>query len=303
LPTIIRPRSSPFVHLGSDFRELIAYRHLISSLFVREFKGRYRSSPSAIAFSLIAPLIQVAVMTIAIGFILNAGPKNLSAYILCATIPFGFFQASLMAGFSGIDLMQGLIKRIYFPREIFVITTVSVNFIQMVLSLLVFLVYRYGILVFVAGWPGMPPREVLWLPVLMLLTYFVTLGASLFTAAAFFYFEDVRFLVNIFLNLLFYLVPILYFAENIYYSNRISSHLIRSVIYHLYLANPIAWLVTAFKQIFFGQQIISQRGQPLLMSAAFDYRYFALTILSTIVFLVCGYVFFNSMKWKFAERP
>jgi ABC-type polysaccharide/polyol phosphate export permease len=252
---------------------------------------------------MLVPLFQVAIMTFAISFIMGAGPSNLSAYLLCATIPFGFFQSSVMAGFTGIDIMQPLIKRIYFPREIFVVTSVTVNFIQMVLALLVFLLYRYGIMAAIHGWPGMPPREVLWLPVLMLLTYGLTLGASLFTAAAFFYFEDVRFLVNIFLSLLFYMVPILYFAENIYYSTRIASPLVRTLVYHLYLANPIAWLVMAFKQIFFGQQIISARGAPLLMSAAFDYRYFALTIVTTLCFLVGGYLFFNHMKWKFGERP
>jgi lipopolysaccharide transport system permease protein len=253
---------------------------------------------------MVSPLIQVLVMTFAVSYILAAGPKNFSAYALCGTIPFGFFSQSLMSSFTGIDAMQPLIKRIYFPREIFVITTVSVNFVQMVLSLFVFLFYRYGILVLVAGhWPGWPPREVILLPALMLLTYLLTLGASLFTSAAFFYFEDVRFLISVFLGLLFYMVPILYFAENIVYSKKITSDAIRWWVYHLYLANPIAWLVTAFKQIFFGPQIISKPGAPLLLSAPFDFRYLLITCMSTLVILFAGYIFFNTMKWKFAERP
>ena len=237
-------------------------------MLVREWLSRYRSSPSAVAFSMIAPLVQVLVMTLAVGFILNAGPKNLSAYIMCATIPFGFFQTSMMSAFTSIDAMQPLVKRVYFPLEIFVITYVTVNFTQMLLSLFVFIVYRYIILVPFYGWPGPPTHDIFLLPALMLLTYLLTLGSCFFSTAIFFFFEDVRFFINIFLGLLFYLVPILYFAENIFYSTKITSPFIRSLIYHVYLANPIAWIVTAFKQIFFGQQIISQRGHHLLLEDA-----------------------------------
>jgi len=252
---------------------------------------------------MIAPLIQALVMTIAVSFILNAGPRNLSAYIVCATIPYSFLQASIMSSFSGIDAIQPLVKRIYFPREIFVITLVTVNFFQMLLALFTFLIYRYVILVPFYGWPGAPPHEILLLPLLILLTYMLTLGIAFFACALFFYYEDIRFMVNITLNLTFYLVPILYFAENIFYSNKIASPGLRSLIYHVYLANPIAWLVTAFKQVFFGQQIISERHQHILLSAPFDYRYLAITTLTTSLVLFGGYLFFNQMKWKFAERP
>jgi ABC-type polysaccharide/polyol phosphate export permease len=65
----------------------------------------------------------------------------------------------------------------------------------------------------------------------------------------------------------------------------------------------MAWIVTAFKQIFFGRQIISQRGHQAILSAPFDYRYFAITTVTTLIIFVGGYLFFNQMKWKFAERP
>jgi lipopolysaccharide transport system permease protein len=301
--TTIRPRDTAFGSLRADLAELVAYAPLLRQMFIRDWLNRYRSSTSAVALSMVAPLIQVLVMTFAVEFVLNAGPRNLSVYILCATIPFGFFQTSIMSAFTGIDVIQPLVKRMYFPREVFVISYVTINFVQMLLSLLVFLVYRYAIMPLFLPWPGPPPMEVLWLPVLMLLAYMLTLGTALFTSALFFYFEDVRFMINVVLSLMFYLVPILYYPENIFYSHKIASPWLRSAIYHVYLANPLAWIVDAFKQIFFGQQIISQRGHSHLLSAPFDYRYFAInTILSCLV-LIGGYLFFNQMKWKFAERP
>lgn len=308
MATVIRPRASALTNIRSDISELLTYRHLLRRMFIRAWLARYRSSPSAVVISMIAPLLQVLVMTFAVEFILAAGPKNLSVYILCATIPYGFFQASIMSSFSGIDAMQPMVKRVYFPREVFVITDVTINFVQMLFALGVFLVYRYGVMTLISGWPGLPPNEILLLPALLVLTYLLTLGVALFTSAVFFYFEDVRFMVNILLSLMFYLMPILYFAENIFYSAklpsiRFGSHTLKWWIYHLYLANPMAWIVTAFKQIFFGRQIISQRGHQAILSAPFDYRYFAITTVTTLIIFVGGYLFFNQMKWKFAERP
>ncbi len=242
-------------------------------------------------------------MTYAVEFIMNAGPKNLSVYILCASIPYGFFQMSIMSAFSGIDAMQPMVKRVYFPREIFVITDVTINFVQMLFAIVVFVVYRYVVVVPFVGWPGPIPHEILLLPLILMLSYFLTLGVSLFTSAVFFYFEDVRYMVNLLLGFMFYLLPILFFAENINYSGKIASPGLRWWIYHIYLANPMAWIVTAFKQIFFGQQIISQRHKHNLLSAPFDYRYFAIATVTTACIFLGSYVFFNHMKWKFAERP
>ncbi len=81
------------------------------------------------------------------------------------------------------------------------------------------------------------------------------------------FYEDVKFILNIVMGFLFYLLPIIYFAENIFFSSRIPPAL-RWWAYHLYLANPLAWIITAFKQIFFGVQNIANVNAPPVLQRA-----------------------------------
>ena len=153
------------------------------------------------------------------------------------------------------------------------------------MALAVFLFFRYGITTALFGWPGLPPAAIFWFPVVLAILIAFTLGITFILCAWTTFFEDVKYLVSTGMNLVFYLLPIIYFAENIYYSSRIPVHW-RSMLYHIYLLNPMAWIVTAFKQMFFAQTVISSRVLgPSIMSARFDWRYCAITGIVSLLFL------------------
>ena len=96
------------------------------------------------------------------------------------------------------------------------------------------------------------------------------------------------------MGFLFYLLPIIYFAENIVYSARIPhrsalGHTLAWWLYHLYLLNPLAWIITAFKQIFFGVAVISNVNAPqVLYNAPFDWRYLLITTATSVGRLPVG---------------
>lgn len=301
--TVIEARTgSP--GLLAEGRELWRYRHLIRILAERDLRVRYKNSVLGIGWTLVNPLIQVFVLTVALGYILGTGPKNLSAYIFCATIPWTFFQTSVLDASTSVLIKMPLLKKVYFPREIPLIATVCQNFVQFLISLVLFAVYRWGITTLLFQWPGLPPRELWLLPWLVMILFLLTLGTSFFVAAANVFYEDIKFILSLGMGFLFYLMPIIYFAENIIYSTRIHSETARWWAYHLYLANPMAWLLTAFKQVFFGRAVISNVGAArVLHSAPFDWRFLLLTTLTSLLVCWGGYAFFNSCKWKFTERP
>ncbi len=288
--------------LAANLRELWRYRHLVRTLVERDLRVRYKNSVLGIAWTMVNPLIQVVVLTVAVGYILGSGPKNLSAYIFCATLPWTFFQTAVLDSSSSVLVKLPLLKKVYFPREIPLIATVCQNFVQFGISLVVFIVYRWGLTTVVYGWPGLPPREILWLPALVLMLFLLTLGVSFFVCAANVFYEDVKFIVATGMTFLFYLMPIIYFPENIFFSARIPARW-HWWAYHLYLANPLAWIVTAFRQVFFPPAIISARGAAPVHSAPFDYRYFAIAAALSVAVCLAGYSYFNARKWKFTERP
>ena len=300
---VIKARSGS-AGLLAELRELWAYRHLVRVLVERDLRVRYKNSVVGIAWTMINPLVQVFVLTIAIGYILRSGPRNLSAYIFCATVPWTFFQTSVLDSATSVLVKLPLLKKVYFPREIPLIATVCQNFVQFLISLTIFMLYRWVVTPLLYPGSTWPPVQILYLPLLIVLLFLLTLGVSFIVATANVFYEDVKFILSIVMGFLFYLLPIIYFAENIVFSDRIPPNL-RWWAYHLYLANPLAWIVTAFKQVFFGVADISPAHAPLPhdFSAAFDWRFLLLTTLTSAVICLGGYAFFNSRKWKFTERP
>lgn len=304
---VIRARPGS-LGLAEEARELWRYRHLVRTLVERDLRVRYKNSVLGIAWTMVSPLVQVFVLTVAIGIILGAGPRNLSAYIFCATIPWTFFQTALLDSSTSVLAKLGLLKKVYFPREIPLIATVCQNFVQFLISLGVFVVYRFVLTPLLHGGSVAPPRELLWLPFVTFLLFLLTLGTAFFVATVNVFYEDVKFILQLTLGFLFYLLPIIYFAENIVISARIPGYVFLGKalswwVYHLYLVNPIAWIITAFKQMFFGVQNIAKPGDPVFLSAPFDWRYLLITAVMSTLICLGGYAFFNSRKWKFTERP
>lgn len=304
---VIRPRSGR-LSLIAEARELWQYRHLVRTLVERDLRVRYKNSVLGVAWTMVNPLVQVFVLTVAIGFILGAGPKNLSAYIFCATIPWTFFQTAILDSSTSVLAKLGLLKKVYFPREIPLIATVCQNFVQFLVSLGVFVVYRFVITPLLHGGNVTPPLALLWLPVVVAILFLLTLGVAFFVATVNVFYEDVKFILTLTLGFLFYLLPIIYFAENIVTSARIPPLVLlgRTLpwwVYHLYLVNPLAWIITAFKQMFFGVQNIAKPGDPIFLSASFDWRYLLIAGALSVAICLAGYSFFNSRKWNFTERP
>ena len=292
--------------LVQEFRELWRFRHLVRTLVERDLRVRYKNSVLGIAWTLVSPIISVLVLTFAIGYILSSGPQNLSAYIFCATVPWTFFSSAISDSSTSVLNKLGLLKKVYFPREIPLIASVCQNFVQFLIMLGVFCFYRWLLMPLAYGGWTWPPAEILWLPVITLLLFLLTLGVAFFVAAANVFYEDVKFIVSIGMSFLFYLTPIIYFAENIVYSARLNADAGGRVgwwIYHLYLANPLAWIVTAWKQMFFARAVISNRGAAEVLSAPFDYRYFLIATVLSVGICLSGYAFFNARKWRFTERP
>ena len=108
-------------------REVVGYRELIRNLVIRDLKVRYKNSVLGFFWSLANPLLQVATITIIFKYVLNIGIPNYSAYLLCAFLPWTFFQMSVLDASQSILQHGDLVKKIYFPREIFPLASLLVQ--------------------------------------------------------------------------------------------------------------------------------------------------------------------------------
>ena len=290
--------------MREDLRELWRFRELFISVVQREIKIRYKNSALGFLWSFINPLVTTAVMTLVFGTVLSNGIPNYSAYVLAAYLPYMFFQFSVLDSAQSVLGSIQLVKKIYFPREVLPLAAVASNFIHLLLGYVVF--FLFLLTVYLRDRTVIPFQiTTLFLPLLLLINLMLAVGVSLIVSALNTLYEDVKYIVGVLMYLLFFLCPIMYFAEEVANSrSNIQSHYL---IYKLYNLNPIAVLTTAYRKILLAPIKVPIRnpdGKPLdadTLPMAWDYVAYSFVL--SFLIMVGGYALFNRMKWRFVERP
>ena len=101
------------------FRELAAYTDLLRNLVVRDLKVRYRGSVLGFAWSLLNPLLMMAVFTLV--FQVLARTEQIDRYpffLMAALVPWLFTQHALTSAMRSVTSNAQLINKVYFPREL-----------------------------------------------------------------------------------------------------------------------------------------------------------------------------------------
>jgi lipopolysaccharide transport system permease protein len=191
--------------------EYVGARELTWNLTLRELRGRYKRSVLGWTWSLLNPLSTVLVFSIVFKLFLKIEPPvgdpsglhNFALFLLCGLIAWNYVAGAMNQCMDSLVGNRNLIEKVYFPREILVVSTV--------LSLLVSMLIELGVLsviLLIVGNMVLP-----WIPVALVLvaiqTVFV-LGIGLLLSVLNVYFRDVKHLVGIILQALFYSAPIVY---------------------------------------------------------------------------------------------
>jgi homopolymeric O-antigen transport system permease protein len=289
-----------------NLSELWRYRELLLLLIQRDLKVRYKNSILGFGWSFINPLIQVLPITIVMKFLMSADAPNYHAYVFCATLPWIFFSTAVMDSCSSLVSYYGLVRKTYFPREIIPLATVAANFIHFMMALPVFLVYMaansclWWALHGKLDWPLQATAFLIPIPILGL-TLLVT-GVSMFVSVWTLYFEDVRFLTDSALKIVYWVVPVIYFAD-IFLRRDTWGH--GSLLYTLYMLNPLSCLISAFRKLTLVPTIMPgppDQTFPTYPMTGQDWLLLGIALLTSLAFGLVGYQYFCSRKWKLAER-
>lgn len=272
-----------------DFAEVVRYRELLLNLVIRDLKVRYKSSVLGFFWSLTNPLLQVATITIVFKFIMKLTIPNYSAYVLCAFLPWTFFQMSVLDSATSVLFHGHMVKKTYFPREILPASIVLSNLVHFILALGIFFIY-----LLILGTPIL----ITWLllPIIVLIQLLLNMGVAFFVSCLNVFYNDIKYVATVVLSLLFYLTPIIYLAEQIVYSGRVPAAY-KPLVIGIYTVNPLSFLVTAYRKLLLpGYNAAGIHDIPL------NYWYLALAAATSLFIFLAGYAFFNSRKWYFAER-
>ena len=143
------------------------------------------------------------VLTFVFSQLMAASVPHYGVFVLCAILPWTFFSQSLSYAAESIVGNADLIKKVRVAKLVFPVAAVVSNMINFLLSLI-----PLALIVLAMGHPFY--WTWLYLPVPLLALTIFTLGATFFFAAANVYYRDISHILQIVLQVVFYVTPILY---------------------------------------------------------------------------------------------
>lgn len=265
-------------------QNLFDYRELMVTLAWKNVTLRYKQAYLGVAWAVIKPVTLMLIFTLMKSFIgIDSGSIPYPVLTFAALMPWIFFQESASEGVTSVVNNTALIKKIYFPREIFPITSVATKLIELGIN--------FMILAALMAWYGMVPTVyVLWVPVLIFYTVLAALTVSFFGSAVNVYFRDVGQALPVLLSLLMYASPVIYPLQLVKDKLLVQqaagewSHLF----YTLYTLNPLAGIIDAF------QHLVLRGEAPDLVAMVPG-------AISIAVLLPLSYLYFKRAESYFAD--
>lgn len=254
----------------SHLHELWDFRDLIIRLAWSDFKLRYKSSALGFFWSLLEPLLMLLVLYVVFSNLMRIQIEYYQLFLLLGIILWNFLDRGTSMSIWGLIGKPSLVQKVYFPRDILVISTDITALMMTVLEFIVFIIFMIVFKVL----PGM---TILYFPILFIFEILIILGLSMALSALNVYFRDVQFIWRVIVQIGFFATPILYpitiFPENIRW---------------IVMLNPMAQIITMSRDcILYG-----------IPPGPLNLTYVAL---STLVVLLLGYFIFDQMEPKFAE--
>jgi ABC-type polysaccharide/polyol phosphate export permease len=271
-------------------------RELLLNLTLREIRSKYKRTALGQVWSLVNPLATLLIYTVVFALVFRIAPpvgdpSGLSSYALwlvSGLLAFNFFSSALVGGMSSLLGNANLIKKVYFPRDVLVTSTVLAGLSTFATEMVVLIV----VLLIVGAMP-LPFVPVLVLAAVVLM--FFTLGLALALSVLNVYFRDTQHFISIALQILFYASPVLYplsYVEDAVQRFEESGRNLfgwQPPILEIYQLNPLERFLAVFRALLYDNRLPD----------ASDALY---CVGSAVAAMVLGYVVFRRYEGRLAEE-
>ena len=253
------------------FGELFSYREFLKTSVKKDIRGKYKGSFLGVLWSFINPLLSVLVYAIVFSKIMRFNIDNYLIYLITGVLPWTFFTTAINTGMTSVLFNANIIKKVYFPRIILPISSVTSSMINFLISCIVIVVF-----VLFSG-IGLS-FNILFLPLIVIVQYFFCLGLVFILSAIEIYVRDLEHIINFFLSMAFYVTPILYKADQVPKDFRFILEI-----------NPMTHIINSYRDIFYYGRV------PNILSLL-------IVLIFSLVLFFIGYLIFNKLQKSFAEE-
>lgn len=255
------------------WKDLWRYRELFWFLAWRDVLVRYKQTVIGIAWSVIRPLLTMAVFTIIFSRLASfrAVGAPYPVMVFAAMLPWQFFANALQESSMALVANANLLTKVYFPRLIVPASAVIVSLIDFFITLVLFagLMIYYGVA---------PTAHILALPGFLLLAFIVAFGFGLWFAALNVRYRDFRYVIPFVVQFGLYISPVGF-----------SSSIVPEKWRLLYSINPMVGVIDGF------------RWALLPGETELDLRAFAMSCAVSIIVFVSAVKYFRRTERSFAD--
>jgi lipopolysaccharide transport system permease protein len=257
-------KSNIFVNL----REFWAYRELLYFLTWRDVKVRYKQTVLGAAWAILQPLMMMLVFTFFFGRLagIRSGDIPYPIFAYAGLLPWTFFANAITNGGNSLVGSTNLITKVYFPRILVPAAAITAGLVDLAIAflLLFILMFYYHI--------GLHSGMLL-LPLLIFLTTILAMAVGMWMAALNVKYRDVRYALPFLIQIWMFSSPVIYPVPQRWR--------------WLLALNPMTGIIEGFRSALFGKP--------------FDWLTLRLSVVITLLLLVCASFTFNRMEKSFAD--
>jgi len=254
-----------------SFKDIWAYRELLFFLTWRDVKVRYKQTALGAAWAILQPLFMMIIFTIFFGRLAGVASAGIPypLFALAGLVPWTFFSNAITASGNSLVGSANLITKVYFPRLIVPAAAMLAGLVDFLLAfmLLVLLMFYYRVTL---------TAQILFLPVLVILTALFSLGVGTWMSALNVKYRDVRFALPFLIQLWLFVSSVIVPSSSLPQKWR-----------WLLMLNPMSGIIEGYRSALFG--------------LPFDWPALGTASVLTIVALIYAIYAFGRVERSFAD--
>jgi lipopolysaccharide transport system permease protein len=254
-----------------SLKDIWAYRELLFFLTWRDVKVRYKQTALGAAWAILQPLFMMLIFTIFFGKLAGVGSSGIPypLFALGGLVPWTFFSNAITASGNSLVGSAHLITKVYFPRLIVPAAAMLAGLVDFLLAflLLCLLMIYYRVTLTV---------QILFLPVLILLTALFSLAVGTWMSALNVKYRDVRFALP-------FLIQLWLFVSSVI----LPSSAIPPKWRWLLMLNPMSGIIEGYRSALFG--------------LPFDWPALSIAAVLTLLVLLYAIYAFSRVERSFAD--
>lgn len=258
-------------------KEVFQYKDLIFLFVKRNFSAQYKQTILGPLWFIITPLLSSFVSTIIFGNIAGIGSDGVPYFLfyLCGYTLWNYFSTCVSVTSSTFVAYAGIMGKVYFPRLTMPIASVIFSALNMII---IFVMSAVTMAIYLCrGYEIHPNILILVIPVLMIQTALLGLGAGIIVSSLTTKYRDLTILVGFGLNLWMYLTPVVYPMSEVH-----------GVLRTLILINPMSAVIQNYKY-------------ALLGIGSFEGFYWLTSMCVTAGVFLIGVLLFNKVEGTFMD--